>query len=186
VRRRGPRGAAATFGLGVAAGALWGGLAMACAVVDGSRPGPPPAPPPLLRPLPDLDPSRVLGRFHDPRGGRRHEALDLSARKGTAVAAVASGRIARLPGGGAGGIAIEQISDDGRLCFYYAHLDRYAPGLSVGHVVAAGQTLGFVGTSGNAPSRTPHLHLAVLRLDPAQSCWQGTPLDPYPLLFGPG
>jgi len=187
VKRAAPMGASATFGQGVGAGVLWGVLAMSCAVLEAGRPGPPP--PPSLRlhqPLPDLDPIRVLSGFDDARTGRRHEAVDLAAPRGTAVSAVAPGRIARLPRGGSGGIAIEQLAEDGRLCFYYAHLEGYAAGLREGQRVAAGEVLGFVGTTGNAPESAPHLHLAAFRLGPAQSCWEGTPVDPYPLLFGPG
>ena len=93
-RWRAPWGASATFGLGVGAGALWGVLAMSCAVLEAARPGPPPPPPQLYRPLPGLDPSRVLSGFDDARGGRRHEAVDLAAPRGTPVSAVAPGRIA--------------------------------------------------------------------------------------------
>jgi peptidoglycan LD-endopeptidase LytH len=185
-RREAAWGASATFGLGVGAGALWGVLAMSCAVLEAARPGPPPPPPQLYRPLPGLDPSRVLSGFDDARGGRRHEAVDLAAPRGTPVSAVAAGRIARLPSGGSGGIAIEQIAEGAQLCLYYAHLERYAAGLQEGQHVVAGELLGFVGTTGNAPENAPHLHLAAFRLGPEQSCWEGTPVDPYPLLFGSG
>ena len=46
----------------------------------------------------------------------------------------------------------------------------------------AAQDLGYVGTSGNAPKNTPHLHFAVFRLTVAKHWWEGTPIDPYPIL----
>ena len=49
--------------------------------------------------------------------------------------------------------------------YYYAHLERYAAGLEEGATVKRGQVLGYVGTSGNAPANTPHLHFAIFVLD---------------------
>jgi murein DD-endopeptidase MepM/ murein hydrolase activator NlpD len=46
----------------------------------------------------------------------------------------------------------------------YAHLERYADGLQEGDHVQRGQVPGYVGTSGNAPKDTPHLHFAIFRL----------------------
>ena len=62
--------------------------------------------------------------------------------------------------------------------YYYAHLDGYAPDLIEGQVVRRGQTIGFVGTSGNAPPETPHLHFAIFRLGPEKKWWEGDALDP--------
>jgi len=47
---------------------------------------------------------------------------------------------------------------------------------------AAGRWFGYVGTTGNAPSNTPHLHLAIFKLGPEKRWWQGTPVNPYPVL----
>jgi murein DD-endopeptidase MepM/ murein hydrolase activator NlpD len=66
-----------------------------------------------------------------------------------------------------------------RLCYYYAHLERYADGLHEGQAVSRGQVIGYVGTSGNAAPGTPHLHFAVFELNADRRWWQGRALDPY-------
>lgn len=121
--------------------------------------------------------------FSDLRGGsRRHEALDIVAPRNTPVKAVEDGTIARLFHSKAGGITIYQFDPTARFCYYYAHLERYADGLREGDRVTKGQTIGFVGTSGNAPSDTPHLHFAIFRLTAEKRWWEGTPIDPYEVL----
>ena len=51
-----------------------------------------------------------------------------------------------------------------------------------GDTVKKGQVIGYVGTSGNAPKNTPHLHFAVFRLTAEKHWWEGTPIDPYDIL----
>jgi murein DD-endopeptidase MepM/ murein hydrolase activator NlpD len=70
----------------------------------------------------------------------------------------------------------------GHLCYYYAHLERYADGLQDGQAVSQGDVVGYVGTSGNAPPNTPHLHFAVFELSGDRKWWKGQAIDPYPLL----
>jgi hypothetical protein len=82
-----------------------------------------------------------------------------------------------------GGITVYQFNPDRTLCYYYAHLERYAEPLAEGQSVVRGDTIGFVGTSGNAPPQTPHLHFAVYVLGPERRWWEGTAIDPYPLLL---
>ena len=48
-----------------------------------------------------------------------------------------------------------------------------------------GEVIGFVGTTGNAPKNTPHLHFAISILPSSKEWWKGTPIDPYPLLVQP-
>lgn len=90
-------------------------------------------------------------------GGRLHKGVDFLAARGTPVVAVESGFVERMGRGGLGGITVwlQGLSGDD---YYYAHLDAWAPGLSVGQEVSAGQELGVVGTTGNAPNHIPHLH----------------------------
>ncbi len=90
-------------------------------------------------------------------GGRSHQGVDMLAARGTPVVAVEGGFVERMRQGGLGGITVwlqGQSGDD----YYYAHLDAWAPGLSVGQQVSVGQRLGVVGTTGNSPDHIPHLH----------------------------
>jgi murein DD-endopeptidase MepM/ murein hydrolase activator NlpD len=82
-----------------------------------------------------------------------------------------------------GGLTVYQFDPDQRFCYYYAHLDRYAPGLHEGQLLRRGEVLGYVGTTGNA-GNTPHLHFALIRLDKDRRWWKGTYVNPYPSLAG--
>jgi peptidoglycan LD-endopeptidase LytH len=115
-------------------------------------------------------------------GSRLHEAIDILAPRNTSVRAVEGGTIVKLFNSKAGGITIYQFDPSERFCYYYAHLERYADGLREGERVKKGQLLGYVGTSGNAPKNTPHLHFAVFRLTAERHWWEGTPIDPYDVL----
>ncbi len=90
-------------------------------------------------------------------GGRSHRGVDMMAARGTQLVAIESGVISRMRNGGLGGITIWLRGNSGD-AFYYAHLDGWAPGLSQGQSVSAGQYIGTVGTTGNAPANVPHLH----------------------------
>jgi murein DD-endopeptidase MepM/ murein hydrolase activator NlpD len=68
--------------------------------------------------------------------------------------------------------------------YYYAHLERYAGKLHEGQPVAQGEIIGYVGTSGNAPPNTPHLHFAVFELGDDRRWWQGRAIDPYLVFKG--
>ena len=138
----------------------------------------------LQVPVAGVERASLNSSFDEMRGGsgRRHEAIDILAPRGTAVNAVHDGRIARLFTSAAGGLTVYQFHADEEFCFYYAHLDAYAPGLAEGQAVRRGQTLGYVGTTGNAPPGTPHLHFAIFRLGEDKRWWEGTPVDPYPVL----
>lgn len=136
----------------------------------------------LLIPIEGVRPDQLTRQFNDPRGSRRHEALDILAPRGTPVRAVEDGRIARLFVSKAGGITIYRFDPSERFCYYYAHLDRYAEGLRENDKVRRGQVIGHVGVTGNAPGSTPHLHFAVFRLTAEKRWWEGTPLDPYDIL----
>ena len=121
-------------------------------------------------------------QFDDTRGERRHEALDILEPRNTPVKAVEGGRIARLFTSRAGGLTIYQFDPTEQFCYYYAHLERYADGLKEGDRVRKGQVIGYVGTSGNAPGNTPHLHFAIFRLTAEKRWWEGVPIDPYDVL----
>jgi murein DD-endopeptidase MepM/ murein hydrolase activator NlpD len=135
----------------------------------------------LQLPVDGYDLARIRDNFQEPRGGRVHEAIDLLAPRGTPVRAVDAGVIRRLATSGRGGITIYQVDPDGLYCYYYAHLERYAPFLREGQVVEKGDVIGAVGTTGNAPPSAPHLHFAIFRLDDPERWWQGRPVNPYRL-----
>ncbi|HKB09887.1 MAG TPA: M23 family metallopeptidase [Vicinamibacterales bacterium] len=129
------------------------------------------------------------GGFAERRGGgsRGHEAVDILSPRNTPVHAVASGTIAKIFESKAGGHTVYQFDAEGRLCYYYAHLERYADSLHEAQAVKQGDVIGYVGTSGNAPANTPHLHFAVFELGPEKQWWKGRAIDPYVVFSkGPG
>lgn len=137
----------------------------------------------LLVPVSGVDAATLRSTFGDARGqGRRHEAMDILAPRGTPVVATVDGRIAKLFTSAAGGLTIYQYDDDAEFCYYYAHLDSYAANLTEGHRVRRGETIGYVGTTGNAPPGTPHLHFAIFRLNAEKTWWDGEPIDPFLVL----
>jgi murein DD-endopeptidase MepM/ murein hydrolase activator NlpD len=134
----------------------------------------------LVVPVRGLGADDLVSSFHDARGSsREHEAIDILAPRGTDVLAVENGTIAKIFTSKAGGLTIYQFDPSEKFVYYYAHLDRYAPGLKEGKTVRKGDVLGYVGTTGNAPANTPHLHFAISKLDPDKRWWGGTALDPY-------
>jgi murein DD-endopeptidase MepM/ murein hydrolase activator NlpD len=110
---------------------------------------------------------------------REHEAIDILAPRGTPVLAVEAGTIEKFFTSVRGGLTIYQFDPTRTYCYYYAHLDRYRAGLKEGDRVERGQIIGYVGTSGNAPESTPHLHFAVLLLTDRKQWWDGTAINPY-------
>ena len=121
--------------------------------------------------------------FNETRGSaRRHEAIDILAPRNTQVIAVEEGTIARLFLSEAGGLTIYQYDPTKTYVYYYAHLERYADGLKEGDKVKRGELIGYVGTSGNAPRDTPHLHFAIFKMTDEKKWWEGTPIDPYSVL----
>ena len=136
----------------------------------------------LRMPVAGIDPGKLHSNFADQRGGHRHEALDIMAPRGTPVMAVAQGNVAKLFTSKQGGLTVYQFDDAGTLCYYYAHLDRYAAGLKEGTLLRAGDVLGYVGSTGDASETAPHLHFAIFRLGPEKQWWKGTAIDPLPFL----
>ena len=137
----------------------------------------------LTLPVKGIKKEDLRSNFDELRGGsRRHEAIDILAPRDTPVFAVEDGTIARLFLSDAGGITIYQFDPTETYCYYYAHLERYAAGLKEGDRVRRGDVIGYVGTTGNAPRDTPHLHFAIFKMTPDKRWWQGTPIDPYSVL----
>ena len=138
----------------------------------------------LFFPVPDVEGKPLADSFGDARDGgdRRHNAIDIMAPRGTPVLSVEDGRILRLATSDKGGITIYATDPQERFVFYYAHLDRYHPGVVGGKTLLRGDTIGYVGTTGNAPANVPHLHFQMMRMPADRKYWNGEPINPYPLL----
>jgi len=139
----------------------------------------------LIVPVRGVTVGQLSNTFDDARGqGRVHEALDIMAPRGTPVLAVADGAVEKLFTSDRGGLTIYQFEPTGRHAYYYAHLDRYAAGLEEGDTLEQGQVIGYVGSTGNASDDAPHLHFAIFVLGPEKRWWEGTAINPYPILAG--
>ena len=141
----------------------------------------------LAIPVLGIKARQLVDTFTQARAGgvRVHDAIDIMAAAGTPVVAAAPGRIEKLYFSyGGGGITAYVRSPDGRWTYYYAHLRDYAPGLREGEMLKQGDPIGTVGSTGNANGAGPHLHFAINRMEVGQRWWQGTPINPYPLLAG--
>jgi peptidoglycan LD-endopeptidase LytH len=142
----------------------------------------PDSPASLAMPIAGIDPHTLKTNFSQTRGGHAHEALDIMAPRGTPVLAVAEGNVVKLFTSKPGGLTVYQFDNSRTWCYYYAHLDRYAPELKEGMLLRKGDVLGYVGSTGDASPNAPHLHFAVFQLGPEKHWWQGTAVDPLPLL----
>lgn len=141
----------------------------------------------LVLPVQGITPEKLQNTYDDARsGGRVHEAIDILAPRNTPVLAVEDGRVAKLFTSKQGGLTIYQFDPTETYAYYYAHLERYADGVKEGVVLRRGQLIGYVGTSGNAPPETPHLHFAIFRLTPEKRWWEGDPINPFAILGGRG
>jgi peptidoglycan LD-endopeptidase LytH len=143
-------------------------------------------PPALMVPVEGVLPARVPDTFNAVRGDRTHRAIDFLATRGTPVLAVADGRVYRIRETGPGGRAVYATDSTLRWMFYYAHLDTFRPGLAEGAKLVQGEVIGYVGTTGNAPANTPHLHFQLMRARFDARWWDGDALDPRPYFVKTG
>lgn len=128
----------------------------------------------IAMPLEDVSKRAIADTWHAPRGtGRQHEGQDIFAPKGTPILSATRGFVYKIGENNLGGQTVSVIGSGGRI-YYYAHLDRYAPGLEVGDPVSPRTVLGFVGTTGNAQGTPPHLHFGIYTTTGA--------INPLPLL----
>jgi murein DD-endopeptidase MepM/ murein hydrolase activator NlpD len=138
----------------------------------------------LLVPVAGVAVSQLTDSFDEGRdGGRVHRALDILAPRGTPVLAADDGRVLRVRPNALGGNTVYATDPEGRVVYYYAHLDAYQPGLAEGQTIARGDVLGIVGTTGNAPKDTPHLHFQVMSMPADGKYWDGDAINPYPLFL---
>jgi len=143
----------------------------------------PARPPELLIPVEGVAAGELRDSFQEKRDGHSHQALDIPAPRGTPVRAAAQGNVVKLFQSMQGGLTVYQFDDSRNWCFYYAHLDHYAHGLTEGTLLRQGDVLGYVGVTGDAAG-TPHLHFAIFKLSSDKRWWEGTAIDPYPFLSG--
>jgi hypothetical protein len=104
-------------------------------------------------------------------GARRHEGIDIFAPRGTPAVAATDGVVRWSGENRLGGNVVFLADPERGHSLYYAHLDRQA--VATGQRVRAGDTLGFVGNTGNARATSPHLHFGVYRAG------EGA-VDPFP------
>jgi len=137
----------------------------------------------LVIPVMGVRPDQLIDTFADARSeGRAHDAIDIAAAAGTPVLAVSDGEIIKLFQSERGGTTIYQLSPDKKLVFYYAHIQRYADGIYEGKYVRQGEVIGYVGDTGNAGAGNYHLHFSIAALTDPKRYWEGTNINPYPLL----
>ena len=108
--------------------------------------------------------------------GRRHEGIDIFAKRGTAVTSSTEGVVLRVGTNRLGGQVVWVLGPGGQR-HYYAHLERYAD-IENGQRVRAGTILGYVGNTGNAVGTPPHLHYGIYEA--------GGAVNPYPMLRAGG
>ena len=131
----------------------------------------------LAFPLPGRDSRAVQSYFGASRdaGRREHKGIDLFAPRGTPVVAAAGG-VANTGENALGGNVVWVWDPEHDRSLYYAHLDSQA--VQTGQVVRTGDTLGWVGNTGNARTTAPHLHFGIYARG------EGA-VDPYPFVHRP-
>ena len=137
----------------------------------------------LIIPVQGVRPDQLQDTFMDARSeGRVHDAIDIPAPAGTPVLAAADGEVAKLFQSDRGGTTIYQYSADKKLIYYYAHLQRYADGLAPVKLAHQGEVIAYVGDTGNAGAGNYHLHFSISVIPNPARYWEGTNINPYPLL----
>jgi len=138
----------------------------------------------MTRHLPDSLPVPVAGvrpaRLADTwgglrSGGRRHEGIDIFAPRNTPILSATEGVVSRRGVNQLGGRYVA-VTGPGGHTHYYAHMERFAA-VDAGEWVRRGDTIGYVGDSGNAKGTPTHLHYGIYRLG-------GGAINPYPFLAG--
>ena len=142
----------------------------------------------LMVPVAGVRPADVPDTFEQPRDGgrRRHEAHDIPAPRGTSVVAADDGAVLAVRENRLGGRTVWVADRDRRIVYYYAHLDRVRPDLRAGSVIVRGDLVGWVGSTGNAHTDTPHLHFQVATYPSSGRWWDGEPIDARPFFRDPG
>ena len=135
----------------------------------------------FVMPVRGIQPYELTPNFGAARdnGARKHEGLDIMAPMGREVLACVSGKILTKKWNDLGGNTIWLQGDDGKV-YYFAHLSAYREGISDGERVRAADVIGFVGNTGDAQGKSPHLHFEV------HDTRGGPAYDPFPILTQDG
>jgi murein DD-endopeptidase MepM/ murein hydrolase activator NlpD len=168
-------------------GRRWAALLALVAAGCGLRAPPRGALPALMVPVAGVSPAQVPDGFRAPRdGGGIHGAVDILAPRGTPVVAADDGRVLRRHRNRKGGLTLYATDVTEQFVYYYAHLSAYREGIDKGTRLVRGQVIGFVGTTGNADRREPHLHFQMLVRPGGGRWWNGDAIDPRPLFTSAG
>lgn len=137
----------------------------------------------LLIPVAGIKPEQLQDTYTQSRSeGRTHNAIDIIAARNTPIVAAADGQIIKLFNSERGGITLYQLGTDNRTVYYYAHLERYADGITENRFARRGEIIGYVGDSGNAGRDNCHLHFSIWLVTDPKRYWDGENVNPYPLL----
>jgi LysM repeat protein len=117
-----------------------------------------------------VDDASFINDWGFPRSGgtRYHEGNDLFVSRGAPVLAPVSGTV-EFTTGTIGGLQFRLMGSDG-IVYIGTHMDKFGEDGSVD----AGDTIGYVGNTGNASGTRPHLHFGMY--------YKGTVVNPYPSL----
>ncbi len=113
----------------------------------------------FLTPVQGTLTSKFGPRFHPIlKVPKLHAGVDWAAPTGTPIVAAGAGSIG-YAGDASGYGNVVYIDHPGGMQSRYAHMDAIAPGIKTGGTVAAGDLIGYVGTTGR--STGPHLHFEI-------------------------
>ncbi|GAB3961798.1 hypothetical protein GCM10028805_61550 [Spirosoma harenae] len=131
--------------------------------------------PALAFPVKGRDSRQISSYFGVARDGgrRRHEGVDIFAPKGTPALAGVNGIVTGVGTNSLGGNVAFITDNERSIRLYYAHLDRW--NVTDGQRVSVGDTVGFIGNTGNARTTGPHLHFGIYRFDEGAT-------DPLPFI----
>lgn len=131
--------------------------------------------PALSFPVQGRNSRQISSFFGAPRDGgrRRHEGVDIFAPRGTPALASVNGVVTGVGTGNLGGNVVFLSDPERNIRLYYAHLDRQ--NVSNGQRVSIGDTVGFVGNTGNARTTGSHLHFGIYGFDTGAT-------DPLPFI----
>ena len=133
----------------------------------------------LLIPIEGVESSALRDSFGDARDRtRQHEALDILAPRNTPVRAVEGGTIAKLFLSKPGGITIYQFDPTQHVRVLLRAPGAVRRGPREDAAVSAGQVIGYVGTSGNAPPDAAPA-FRDLQAHRRKHWWQGTAINPF-------